>query len=607
MTGIAFITRFVAYLPDQQPEGRDELLQATQKIRTTDLKILRSDPYLLAVTIPKPPESVDTYTLLDIFPGAASSTRIMARKFDVDGSMDGIHRGAEASAQCYNLLRATPTSFTFESDMLGLKVAYSARTPGGAVLGSRISDAFALFPALAQSADPVALYELLGFWAPLRERTLYRRVQRTLPGGSYRWTQTEGLQGRRTRSLQPTPLAPYQFMDELIANIRTASGESLREKIAGAQEQIWLALSGGFDSRFIAALCRELHVPLRAVTYGRSHHREWHSSKAIARTLGLELEMLRQDHNATIHFLSNHLDATEGNADCGSVSILNLLRARSAVGHTLLHGFCGDLLSGGHIDPFSANDYASREAMVNAIVRHWSPTSAENLKHLFTPSPNMDDVCQDVLDGLRSDCPPYQAYLIWYAENRNRRYVASHFAVLGEYFDTVMPLYDRRLFELWFSVPPIGLSGQATFRRLLARYYPTLARIPHPADSAPIIPNLRWQLARLYRGLLPHVLARCVGRERTRDLLLRFFLDDDFRSLSKLSAPQQRSQMLAAVKALRPVLRDAFGVELSPQYTEILSQDQLALRAMFTVSHYAERQRLQGYVHSRQREEYVAA
>jgi hypothetical protein len=245
--------------------------------------------------------------------------------------------------------------------------------------------------------------------------------------------------------------------------------------------------------------------------------------------------------------------------------------------------------------------------MVNAIVRHWYPDSAENLKHLFTPSPNMDDVCQDILDGLMSDCPPYQAYLIWYAENRNRRYVASHFAVLGEHFDTVMPLYDRRLFELWFSVPPIGLSDQAVFRRLLARYYPDLARIPHPAESAPIIPNLRWQLARLYRGLLPRALAGCMGRERAQRLLLRFFLDDDFRSLSKLSAPQQRSRMLASVKTLRPALRDAFGVELSPQYTEILSQEHLALRAMFTVSHYAERQQQQGYIHSRQREEQAAA
>lgn len=598
MSGIAFITRFIAYFPDQRPEGTDELSQTTKKIRATDLKILRSDPYLLAVAIPKSPESSDTHTLLDIFPGAASSTRIRTRGFDADAPLEDIHRVAEASAQCYNLLRATQTSFSLESDMLGLKAVYTACTPGGTVLASRIADALGLFPALTRSTDLVALYELLGFWAPLRERTLYRDVQRTLPGCAYRWTLTDGLHGRGTRSLQPVQLAPCQFMDQAIANIRSAAGESLREKLAGSQEQIWLALSGGFDSRFIAALCRELRVSARAVTYSRPHHREWHSTKAVAQALDLELTALRQDRDATLRYLPNHLDATEGTADCGSVSILNLLACRPAIGHTLLHGFCGDLLSGGHIDPFSADDYASRDAMAAAIVRHWYPDTTENLKDLFTPSPNLDDVCQDVLDGLRSDCPPYQAYLLWYAENRNRRYVASHFAVLGEYFDTVMPFYDRRLFELWFSIPPIGLSDQAPLRQLLARYYPALARIPHPAESAPIIPNLRWQLARLRRGLGSRILAGCIGRERTQDLLLRFFRDDDFRSLSKLAAPQQRRRMLATVTGLQRLLCDALGVELSPQYADILQGNLQALRTVFTVVRYVQRQHQAGLARS---------
>jgi asparagine synthetase B (glutamine-hydrolysing) len=598
MAGISFITRFIAYFPDKRPEGRNELLQVTEKIRATALKILWTDPYLLAVAIPKLPEASDTYTLLDIFPGAASSTRMTRRAFDADAPLEEIHRIAEASAQCYNLLRAAQTSFSMESDMLGLKPVHTARTPGGAVLASRIADALKLFPTLARSTDLVALYELLGFWAPLRERTLYRNVQRSLPGGAYRWTPSEGFRGRRTRRLQPAQLTPCQFMDQATANIRSASRESLGEKLAGAQEQIWLALSGGFDSRLIAALCRDLRVPIRAVTYSRPHHREWHSTKAVAQALKLELTVLRQDRNATLRYLPNHLDATEGNADCGSVSILNLLACRLALGHTLLHGFCGDLLSGGHIDPFSANDYASRDAMADAIVRHWYPDSTEDLRELFTPSPSLDDLRQDVLDGLRPDCPPYQAYLLWYAENRNRRYVASHFAVLGEYFDTVMPFYDRRLFELWFSVPPIGLSGQGTLRQLLARYYPALAKIPHPAESAPIIPNLRWQVARLWRGLGPRVLTRCIGRDRTRDLLLRFFRDDDFRSLSKLAAPQQRSQMLATVTDSRRLLCDALGLELSPRYPDILRGNLQALRTMFTVVRYVQRQYQMGLARS---------
>jgi len=553
--------------------------------------VVRREPYLLAVASRAALTRSDaTQTLLDIFPGTAAFVRIAARNFDAAAPMEAIHQTAEASAQYYNLLRATCTDFALESDMLGLKAVYSAQTPAGAVLASRIADVLDMFPGLAQPADLTALYESLGFWTALGERTLYRHIQRTLPGGCYRWTSADGLAGQRSRRLDPTPVEPYWFMDQAIASVRAASRDSVREKTAGAPGSIWLALSGGFDSRFIAALCRDLRLPIRVVSYGRPHHREWPSTKEVARTLELDLTMLRQGRDATLHYLTNHLDATEGTADCASVSIMNLMGARAAIGDTLLHGFCGDVLSGGHIDPFSAADYASRDATADAIVRHAYPASKVNLHGLFTPAPDLDAVRQDVLDGLRSDCPAYQAYLLWYAENRTRRYVASHFAVLGEHFDTVSPFYDRRLFALWFSIPPVGLSGQTTLRQLLARCYPALARIPHAEESASIIPNLHWQIARFLRSAPERVLSGCIGATRAKRQLLRLYLNSDFRSLSKLAAPQQQAYMLSRISMLQPILHEMFGVTLSPQYRNILSTNLQALRTLFTVASYAERQ-----------------
>lgn len=591
MTGIEFITRFIAYFPSAGERGRDELVRVTGQVDATDLTVVRREPYLLAVASRSRLTPSDaTQTLLDIFPGTASSERMATRNFDAAAPMEVIHQTAEASAQYYNLLRAARTDFVLESDMLGLKPVYSAQTSAGTVLASRIADVLDAFPALAQPADLTAIYELLGFWATLGQRTLYRHIQRTLPGGSYRWTPAGGLAEQQSRRLDPTPAKPYWFMDQAIASVRAASRDSVREKTAGAPASIWLALSGGFDSRFIAALCRDLHLPIRAVSHGHRHHQESHSTKEVARALGLDLTMLRQDHDATLLYLTDHLDAMEGTADCGSVSIMSLLGARAAIGNTLLHGFCGDLLSGGHIDTFSAADYTSRDAMANAIVGHWFPASAVNLRGLFTPAPDLDAVRQDVFDGLRSDCPPYQAYLLWYAENRNRRFVASHIALLGEHFDMVAPFYDRRLFALWFSIPPVGLAGQTTLRQLLARYYPALARIPHPEQPAPIIPNLRSQIARFYRSLPKRALSGCIGATRAKSQVLRRYRDDNIRSLSRLAAPQQQAYMLSRINALQPTLHDMFGVTLSPQYRDILSTNLQALRALFTVASYAERQ-----------------
>lgn len=591
MNGIESITRFVAYFPDASKCGTAELAGVCHRIGLVGLAVVRNKPYLLAVQdSPNSITAAETKTLLDVFPGTASSSRLAARKFDVAAPMDVVHQSVEASAQFYNLIRASSDTFELESDMLGLKPAYLAKTPAGTLLASRIDDVLFAFPGLAQGADPTALYELLGFWVPLGQRTLYANIRRTLPGGCYKWTPSEGMTAQARRRLEPAAADPYRFMDQSIRDVLNASRDSMRDKTANGRRPVWLALSGGFDSRFMAALCKDLNLPLRAVTYGRKHHHEMHSAKAVAQVLGIDLTVLRQDPKATLRYLPAHLDATEGTADCGAVSILNLLSARAALGGTLLHGFCGDLLSGGHIDRFRADAYASRDAMADAIVQSWYPASSDPLRELFTRGPDLDTVRQDVFDGLRSDCSPYEAYILWYAENRTRRYVASQLAVLGEYFDMVAPFYDRQLFSLWFSVPPVGLSGQNVLKQLFAHTYPDLARIPHSEQSSPIIPNLRWQMARFYHSLPRRTLNRCIGTAHAERLVLRLNYNADFRSLDKLLAPRQQAHMLSAVAALQPALHKIFDIDLSAQYRDILSTNRQALRGLFTVMSYAARQ-----------------
>lgn len=589
MGRVSFITRFIAHLPDSAGRGSEERAQVAAGIEKLGLSLSRRELCLLAVASTKTPVSAAATTLLDIFPGTAASARMAARNFADADSVEELHRHAKPSAQCYNLLRLTDAEFVLESDMLGLKAAYVARTPGGHVMASRIADILSLFPSLAEPVDSVALYEMLGFWAPLNGRTMHRQIRRTAPGGRYKWSLGGGLLTLPTRALEPPRIEPVCFLDQTIATIRETSQVSLREKMAGAAEPIWLALSGGFDSRLIGALCRDQDIRVQALSYGRRHHREWPGTWATARALNLPLTMVRHDRDATLHYLSAHLDATEGTADCGSVSILNLLGATTATGSTLLHGFGGDVMAGIRIGDFKATDYATRETLVDALIRHNYPAARSDLLRLFSPAPDPEEVRQDLIDGLRSDCPPYQAYLLWFMENRTRRYVGAQFAALGEHFDTVMPFYDRPLCDLWFSLPPIASEDRAVFRKLMVRYYPALARIAHSEEPAPIVPNLRSQLSSLVQSVPRRALTGCLGREQTKKLLLRLHHDDDFRSFDRLESPQHQTYMLSKIAELQPALREALGVELSPQYQRILSADPQALRTLFTVASYAQR------------------
>ncbi|HET7299457.1 MAG TPA: asparagine synthase-related protein [Oleiagrimonas sp.] len=592
MSQMPFITRFVAYFPDPGDRGREELVRLASRVGSVNCRLLRQAPYLLAVSASASTAPADPAdTLLDVFPGTAASARLATTNFHDAYSIEELHTKAEASAQCYNLLQSTQNAFLLQSDVLGLKPVYTAPTPGGNVLASRTADIVHLFPSLAGSVDTVALYEMLGFWAPLAGRTLHRRIRRTLPGGCYQWTPSAGFSDGHGRELRPVAIEPQWFMDGAIEAIHDAVGQSLREKTANVPRPVLLAFSGGFDSRFIAALCRDQQIPVRAVTYGRRHHSETHCSRGIARALGIDLQILPQLIDGTLRYMPQYLDVAEGMVDPAGASIMNLCRVDSERGSALLHGFGGDVQEGARLSDFSAADYASRESLVAAIMRHAYPASRPDLTGLFGRTIDLEEIRADILAGLRQDCPPYQAYLLWFLENRHRRFVAAGCAALGQHFDMVMPLHDRRLYDLWHSIPPLGLADRTVFKHLLARCYPALARIPHPEEAAPVTPNLRWQLARFHHRLPAQLLAACVGQQRADELRLRLHRHHNFRTLSKLEAPQQRAHMLSELARLQPALGQCMGIELSPGYENILARDSQALRTMFGVARYAARRR----------------
>lgn len=584
------ITGFIAWFPDVGNGQPDELSRIVDKLDGTGYHVVRRTPWLLAVKLPDgSAQPVAAKWLLDVFPGTLASPRLAAAGVEKAESAEDLHDRAETSAQSYNLIRATDAEFTLESDALGIKPAYTASSSGGNVLASSISDILRVFPTLVDPVDAIGLCELLGFWTPLMGRTLHRRVRRTPPGGCYRWTPTHGLACRQDRRFRAVAVEPSWFMDKATQAIHDLSVTSLQEKLAGAVQPAFLALSGGFDSRFIAALCRECKVDVRAVTYGRPHHAETRAARAIARALGIELELFRQEHDAGRRDMQGFVEITEGTVDPGVMVIMHLLRVASRTGSALLHGFCGDLHAGSHFDKYLAADYESLESVAEAVTSRYFRPERLNLFDLLGGGIGLDDMRQEVLEGLRTDCEPQEAYSLWYLENRNRRYVGAEFALLGEHFDVVMPFYDRRLLNLWHSIPPLGRSDRAVFRRLMVRYYPQLARIAHPEEAAPITPNLRWQLARVWHQLPRLLLDKCVGGKRSEAIRLRWYRHGNIRSLGHFSAPQQRAFLLAQVGDSLPALRKALGLELSPDYAAILSGDLQALRSMFGVSRYAER------------------
>jgi hypothetical protein len=605
---------FLLYLPNPIEHGAagpgegDAARRFAAVAEQFGYRLYRRRPFVLACRkIARERHDVDDAAaadslILDLFPGTIASGRRLSAdgggagpgSADQGGDWAAWHAMAEREAQFYNLIGAADSELRIESDPIGLKPFYIAALDHGTLIASRILDILRAAPELAAPVDPLAVYQLMMFRAPMGERTLHQRVKRSISGGCYRWSPERGLQVTQGRRLSAPPVDAGLFVDDALERIKEALVRSLREKAANLSGPIALSLSGGFDSRLLAAVAVEIGLPVQAYSFGRSYHPEIQSAKATARTLGLPLEILPYPADGSIQRLPFHLETVEGTADLATSLIANLFAIDRPAGTPMLHGFAGDPIAGNHLRHLAPKDYRTLDTLADGVMRFNGGASPIDFAALLNVPVSRDAVRDEIRASLPEGCQPHQAYTLWDFEHKQRRYVGSHFPMIGDRFDTIAPYYDRDLFAIWLSVPPVGLDGRSLFRKFLTKYYPALARIPHSEEAGPITPNLRYQLAGFLRKAPYEAVDRLFGTARARRLTRALSRDRYIWSLANLAGARQRAHMLARIEALRPDAQQVLGLDIDARFADRLKGDLQATRGLFLVMEYAAWLRQQG-------------
>ncbi|ACZ89904.1 asparagine synthase-related protein [Streptosporangium roseum] len=195
--------------------------------------------------------------------------------------------GTEAVGGCFSVFRATGRELSAATAIHRVCPVYYAETPDVHVIGSR-----ALLVHLAARGDLVewdvlALQSLIRQGYFLSDETPYRGVTAlppasavTVAGGSRTITRTP------LPTAAPAPASGRQkkaLVEELAAAL-LATVEPLR----ATGEPVNLALTGGRDSRLVAAVLHAARIPLRATTNGLEGHPDVVVAGRIARALRIE-------------------------------------------------------------------------------------------------------------------------------------------------------------------------------------------------------------------------------------------------------------------------------------------------------------------------------
>ncbi|WP_406313050.1 asparagine synthase-related protein [Streptosporangium sp. NBC_01639] len=193
----------------------------------------------------------------------------------------------EAVGGCFSVFRAGGRELSAATAIHRVCPVYYAETPDVHVIGSR-----ALLVHLAARGDRVewdvlALQSLIRQGYFLSDETPYRGVTALPPSSAVTVTG-----GRRTITRTPLPTAApapttrrqKKALVEELAGALLATVEPLR----AAGEPVNLALTGGRDSRLVAAVLHAAKVPFRATTNGLDDHPDVVIAGRIARALRVE-------------------------------------------------------------------------------------------------------------------------------------------------------------------------------------------------------------------------------------------------------------------------------------------------------------------------------
>ncbi|WP_179954063.1 asparagine synthase-related protein [Denitrobaculum tricleocarpae] len=486
-----------------------------------NLTSLQTKHYYLACDLTRDPtqtlepaDRAHPILVCDLLPGKISASREFAFE-EAAANWNAWHAHAEADAQVYNLIYAEKESFALESDPLGIKPVYRAETEGGTLVASSIADICSISPELSQHLDRNSIAQFLLMGYALGPRSFHKGLHRTETGERIGWSRAAGLELSRPRRYSVSEeIKTGIHLNAALLQVERAINASLERHSSGARKPINIALSGGFDSRILAAAMKSQNYPIRAFTYGRWHHRELRTARRIAKSIGIEHRLLDYPLDNYYQRLPLFMSAVEGQSESKVTQITNLLQIEADKGSALVHGFLSDPIAGSHLtDWFPNDDLESLDEVADRLVRALAPPHSrlQLVQKILDFKFDWDSFKGEVRSEL---CPaerPYQSAVLWDIENRQRKLISPHLLMLGQKFDVIAPFYDREMLQTWISMPRVALDKRYLQRQHLAYKFPELAKIPRDEETSPITPNLKNQLLLLMDTLARKAFIKLYG------------------------------------------------------------------------------------------------
>ncbi len=445
------------------------------------------------------------------------------------------------------LLEHRDNRISLISDRLGIRPVFIGRDGQRVVFATELKGLLAGRRTPA-AIDPQGTLELLSFGTHVFGRTWIDGVTRLAPATCLT-VDDNGVRERSYWTYRYDESAPHLDQQSYSSVYARLVDRAVGRRLAGPG-RVGVFLSGGYDSRIIAAAVPPDALPLPACTFGADHSRDVRYAAELADALGFDHHVLLPKRPYLMEHCRDIVWRTEGMLPFCNVTSIQYHDAIQASMDIIVAGFLGEF-SGSHTWP-ALLMARSRADVVDAQFAHLTASRAPAVRRVFN-----DRFLDSALAPMRARfAASYEAIdndrPMNVADTWNFRYLHPQEtyqapAIDRHRFEVRMPLTDRDLVDFALTIPPLARLEHRVYKKAIAFGFPAVRHVPCTNSGKPIDPRFAWEYAKMTAAWAGRkALAPLARLRRTRDL------GREFRDL----AQDFRDEPALVTDVLEPLLAD---------------------------------------------------
>lgn len=379
-----------------------------------------------------------------------------------------------------------------------------------------------------RAVDEIGTAELFCYGGHFRERTWLQDYSRIEPA-SVLTVDRSGIRSHPYWNYRYTEGAPTLDQPTYFTVFGALLDRAVERCMQGSK-RIGLFLSGGYDSRAVAASIRPYHRPIPAFTFGHAESRDVRFAAMLAQRLSLEHFALTERGPYLYSGCKAIVWRTEGMLGFAQTTSVHYHSSMKAKMDIFLTGFLGEFM-GSHTWP-QLLLARSRKQAKRLIFDRVLGARSRMAQRVFNPT-----FFQRTFEAVRSrfeqsfelvrNDDPMNIADCWRFICLQPRSTFQSPSVDRHLFETRAPLMDAELINFLLSIPPRARLEQRIYKRLIAYRFPEVRDVPCTNSGLPIDPHF----AREYAAMVARYLGRKAAAPFQRLLASRTPLGREFRDL----------------------------------------------------------------------------